>query len=148
MAARREGENPVAKHLEVVTHDATPPVWAALRNQAEHAAKAEPALASLLNAVILSHDNLADALTFQLARKLGDLCENTSNILAIELLAAAQGVDLRAPFETSPKLRSVMQEIRSRVPHYDIDRYLAPDIAAITEAVRAGVIAAHCPVIG
>jgi histidine ammonia-lyase len=79
------------------------------------------------------------------ARKLGDLCANTSCILAIELLAAAQGVDLRAPFETSPKLRGVMREIRSRVPHYDIDHYLAPDIAAITEAVRGGVIAAHCP---
>jgi histidine ammonia-lyase len=79
------------------------------------------------------------------ARKLGDLCANTSCILAIELLAAAQGVDLRAPFETSPRLRGVMREIRSRVPHYDIDRYLAPDIAAITDAVRSGVIAAHCP---
>jgi histidine ammonia-lyase len=79
------------------------------------------------------------------ARKLGELCVNTANILGIELLAAAQGVDLRAPFETSPKLRHVMREIRARVPHYDIDRYLAPDIAAITEAVRGGVIAAHCP---
>jgi histidine ammonia-lyase len=38
-----------------------------------------------------------------------------------------------------------MREIRSRVPHYDIDRYLAPDIAAMTEAVRTGVIAAHAP---
>jgi len=79
------------------------------------------------------------------ARKLGDLCDNTSAILGIELLAAAQGVDLRAPFETSPRLRAVMREIRARVPHYDIDRYLAPDIASITEAVRSGVIAAHCP---
>jgi histidine ammonia-lyase len=66
------------------------------------------------------------------ARKLGELSDNVANILAIELLAAAQGVDLRAPFETSPKLRLVMREIRSRVPHYDIDRYLAPDIAAIS----------------
>jgi histidine ammonia-lyase len=79
------------------------------------------------------------------ARKLGDLCDNTSAILGIELLAAAQGVDLRQPFETSPRLRAVMREIRARVPHYDIDRYLAPDIASITEAVRGGVIAAHCP---
>jgi histidine ammonia-lyase len=79
------------------------------------------------------------------ARKLGDLCANTSTILAIELLAAAQGVDLRAPILTSEKLQRVMGEIRSRVPHYDIDRYLAPDIAAMTEAVRGGVIAAHAP---
>jgi histidine ammonia-lyase len=82
------------------------------------------------------------------ARKLGELSANTATILAIELLAAAQGVDLRAPFQTSPKLQGVMREIRSRVPHYDIDRYLAPDIAAITQAVEGGVIAAHCPTLG
>lgn len=79
------------------------------------------------------------------ARKLGDICANTSTILAIELLAAAQGVDLRAPIVTSQRLQGVMREIRARVPHYDIDRYLAPDIASMTEAVRSGVIAAHCP---
>jgi histidine ammonia-lyase len=79
------------------------------------------------------------------ARKLGDLCENTGTILAIELLAAAQGVDLRAPILTSEKLQAVMRDIRARVPHYDIDRYLAPDIASMTAAVRDGVIAAHCP---
>jgi len=79
------------------------------------------------------------------ARKLSDLCANTSCILGIELLEAAQGVDLRAPILTSVKLQAVMREIRSRVPHYDIDRYLAPDIAAISEAVRSGVIATHYP---
>ncbi|MDF3019896.1 MAG: hutH [Steroidobacteraceae bacterium] len=77
------------------------------------------------------------------ARKLGDLCDNTAIILAIELLAAAQGVDLRAPHLTSEKLRVVMREIRARVKHYDIDHYLAPDIAAMTDAVKGGVIAAH-----
>jgi histidine ammonia-lyase len=79
------------------------------------------------------------------ARKLGDLAENTAIILAIELLAAAQGVDLRAPHLTSEKLQRVMREIRARVPHYDIDRYLAPDIAAMADAVNGGVIAAHAP---
>jgi histidine ammonia-lyase len=79
------------------------------------------------------------------ARKLGDLCENTATILAIELLAAAQGVDLRAPILTSEKLQGVMRDIRARVPHYEIDRYLAPDIASMTAAVHDGVIAAHCP---
>jgi histidine ammonia-lyase len=79
------------------------------------------------------------------ARKLSDLCGNTAIILAIELLAAAQGVDLRAPLVTSERLQRVMREIRSRVPHYDIDHYLAPDIAAMTDAVNAGVIAAHAP---
>jgi histidine ammonia-lyase len=79
------------------------------------------------------------------ARKLGELCDNTACILAIELLAAAQGVDLRAPLVTSQKLQHVMREIRARVKHYDIDHYLAPDIAAMTDAVKGGVIAAHAP---
>jgi histidine ammonia-lyase len=81
------------------------------------------------------------------ARKLSDLAENTATILAIELLAAAQGVDLRAPHLTSEKLQRVMREIRKRVPHYDIDHYLAPDIASMTEAVNSGVIAAHAPLL-
>ena len=79
------------------------------------------------------------------ARKLGDICANTAIILAIELLAAAQGVDLRAPHLTSERLQRVMREIRARVKHYDIDHYLAPDIAAMADAVNAGVIAAHAP---
>jgi len=81
------------------------------------------------------------------ARKLGDICANVSYILAIELLAAAQGVDLRAPLVTSKRLQAVMRDIRARVPHYDIDHYLAPDIASITQAVTSGVIAAHCPIL-
>ena len=79
------------------------------------------------------------------ARRLGDMADNTAAILAIELLAAAQGVDLHAPHTTSPRLQAVMQCIRSRVPHYDIDRYFAPDIEATTQAVQAAHIAAHSP---
>ncbi|MFC3146741.1 histidine ammonia-lyase [Piscinibacterium candidicorallinum] len=79
------------------------------------------------------------------ARKLSDMAENTAAIVAIELLAAAQGVDLRAPHATSPALSPVMQLIRQRVAHYDIDHYFAPDIATIQQAVEAGLLAAHCP---
>jgi serine O-acetyltransferase len=61
------------QHLEVVDVAAAPPVWASLRNEAQHVAKTEPSLASLLNAVVLRHSNLADALSYQLARKLADL---------------------------------------------------------------------------
>ena len=47
-------------------------VWNQLRSSAEAAAREEPHLASLLNAVILSHHDLSAALSFQIARKLGD----------------------------------------------------------------------------
>jgi serine O-acetyltransferase len=100
----------MAKHLEVVTPETETPVWVALRNQAEHAAKAEPALASLLNAVILSHDNLADALTFQLARKLGDqeMRAMTAREFAADAfksdpsIVEAAEADLKAVFERDP----------------------------------------------
>lgn len=75
------------------------------------------------------------------ARKLGDIAENVTHILAIELLAAAQGVDLRAPHHTSPRLQLAMQKIRQAVPHYDIDRYFAPDIESIATLVKQGEFA-------
>jgi histidine ammonia-lyase len=79
------------------------------------------------------------------ARKLGDIAENTANILSIELLAAAQGVDLRAPHRTSPSLQHVMNTVRHEVAHYELDHYFAPDIAAVTQLVQNGTIAAHSP---
>ena len=60
-------EEAMSQRLEVIDPAGPPPVWAALRNEAERAAKNEPALASLLNAVVLSHETLGDALSYQLA---------------------------------------------------------------------------------
>jgi histidine ammonia-lyase len=79
------------------------------------------------------------------ARKLGDIAENVTHILAIELLAAAQGADLRAPHLTSPRLQPVMQSIRADVEHYELDHYFAPDIVAVAKQVRSGKIAGFCP---
>ena len=79
------------------------------------------------------------------ARKLGDIAENTAGILAIELLAAAQGVDLRAPHPTSPRLREVVALVRARVAHYDIDHYFAPDIAIVQRLVEEARFAALAP---
>jgi histidine ammonia-lyase len=79
------------------------------------------------------------------ARKLGDMVENTAYILAIELLAAAQGIDLRGPFKTSPALQGAMEAVRSRVAHYELDHYFAPDIQIMFAAVRGRVFAKLCP---
>jgi histidine ammonia-lyase len=75
------------------------------------------------------------------ARRLGDMTENAAGIVAIELLAAAQGIDLRRPLETSPRLRQAMALIRGRVPFLEHDRAMAPDIAAATGLVLGGAIA-------
>jgi histidine ammonia-lyase len=72
------------------------------------------------------------------ARRLGDMTRNSRTIVAIELLAAAQGIDFRAPLKTSRKLQAVHDAVRKRVPFYAEDRYFAPDIGAISDLVGSG----------
>jgi len=71
------------------------------------------------------------------ARRLRTMTENALNVIAIELLAAAQGLDLRAPLTTSPRLAGVQRALRLAVPFAASDRLLAPDIAAATNTVRS-----------
>jgi len=72
------------------------------------------------------------------ARRLTPMAANTSGIVAIELLAAAQGVDLRRPLATSPRLDEAMVMLRERVAFWDRDRAFAPDLAAARELVEGG----------
>jgi histidine ammonia-lyase len=72
------------------------------------------------------------------ARRLGDMAKNSAGIVAIELLAAAQGIDFRAPLSTSPRLQEVHALVRTKVGFYDHDRYFAPDITAIQALVETG----------
>lgn len=63
-------------------------------------------------------------------RRLADMAENTRGILAVELLAAAQGLDFRAPLRASEGVEAAKGRLRAQVPFYDKDRYFAPDIEA------------------
>jgi len=74
------------------------------------------------------------------ARRLLDMAENAASVVAIELLAATQGLDFRRPLKSSKPLEEAAQKIRSLVGPYERDRYFAPDIAAITSFVRAGAL--------
>jgi histidine ammonia-lyase len=72
------------------------------------------------------------------ARRLLEMARNCGRIVAIELLAAAQGLDLRRPLATSPALGAVMTELRARAAFLDRDRPLAPDIAQVHALVEGG----------
>ncbi|RUO20960.1 histidine ammonia-lyase [Aliidiomarina iranensis] len=72
------------------------------------------------------------------ARRLQDISENVANIIAIELLGAAQGMDFRRPLQSSPVLEAVHAAVRNKVGFYDEDRYFAPDIEAIYYLIRGG----------
>lgn len=69
------------------------------------------------------------------ARRLGPMNQNLSTIIAIEILIATQGIELRAPITTSPALQRIMKKLRSRVEPLEDDRYLADDIAMATAMV-------------
>ncbi|RAK52568.1 serine O-acetyltransferase [Phenylobacterium deserti] len=107
----------MSQRLEVIDPAAAPPVWAALRNEAEAAARDETALASLLATTILNHKSLGDALSYQLARKLGDqeLRAMTLREVAQDAYAADPALvdmaeaDLRAVFERDPACKGYIQ---------------------------------------
>ncbi|MFC0665965.1 histidine ammonia-lyase [Azotobacter chroococcum] len=79
------------------------------------------------------------------ARRLQDMAGNAAAVVGIELLAAAQGMDFHAPLSTSPQLGEVMALIRSRVAHYEEDRYFAPDIATARAWVEDGAFERWVP---
>lgn len=109
----------MAHHLEVVDDTVAPPIWAALRNEAQHVARSEPSLASIVNAVILRHERFADALSYQLARKLGDQEFRALSLreIADEAYAADPSIianaeaDLRAVFERDPACKGYVQPL-------------------------------------
>ena len=72
------------------------------------------------------------------ARRSLAMAVNTAAIVAIELLAAAQGVELRSPLKTSPRLVTALQRIRTVAAFWDRDRAFAPDLAAARAMVERG----------
>jgi len=72
------------------------------------------------------------------ALRLAAMARNASTIVAIELLAAAQGVDLRKPLQTSARLQDALALIRRAAAFWDRDRAFAPDLARMRESVEAG----------
>ncbi len=71
------------------------------------------------------------------ARRLAEMNDNTGTILAIELLAACQGIDFRAPLQTSPQLSALHDSVRALVPKYERDRPFHTDI----EMVKTQIVA-------
>lgn len=70
------------------------------------------------------------------ARKLRHIVDNLRRILAIELVAAARAIELRAPLDPSPATARVIADLRATVPGPGSDRFLAPELEAAEEFVR------------
>ncbi|MGO4713015.1 histidine ammonia-lyase [Bradyrhizobium sp. 2TAF24] len=72
------------------------------------------------------------------AYRLAQMTDNLVAILALEWLAAAQGVEFHRPLAPAAPLAEAVKRLRIEVAHLDQDRYLAPDIAAAKRMLGAG----------
>lgn len=70
------------------------------------------------------------------ATKFRAIVENAEHVIAIELLAAAEGLEYRAPLLPGKGVRRAFEVVRARVPRLTQDRALAPDIQQMVEAIR------------
>ncbi len=75
------------------------------------------------------------------AVRLGKMVQNLNVILGVEAICAAQGVDFRAPLQTSTPLRAVVARLRIEVATMGDDRYMAPDLAAAANLIATGALA-------
>ncbi|MCI7540955.1 MAG: histidine ammonia-lyase [Veillonellaceae bacterium] len=76
------------------------------------------------------------------ARQAGEILDNVTNVLAIELMAAAQGVDFLAPLTAGKGTAAVHACIRGIIPHLDKDRFLSPEIHRMHDLIEDGRLVA------
>ncbi len=74
------------------------------------------------------------------AYRLGPMNKNLTQIIGIELLTAAQGVEFRGPLKTSLPLQAVIEKLREKAPSLKEDRFMANDLVTAAELVRQGVV--------
>jgi histidine ammonia-lyase len=74
------------------------------------------------------------------ARKAGQIARNAAGVIAVELMAGAEGIDYHPPLKTSPGLQQVHSAVRELSPHFTADRYWADEMSALQSAVLAGEI--------
>ncbi len=104
----------------------------------ENKSLAHPASVDSLPTSANQEDHVSMA-TFA-ARRLQPMLKNTAHIVAIELLAAAQGIEFLRPLTSAPGLESVLRLLRSVSPAMMQDRSLARDIEAVHHLVAGGDI--------
>jgi histidine ammonia-lyase len=75
------------------------------------------------------------------ARKLRRAIDGLTRVLAIEVLTAARALDLRTPLRAGPVTGAARDLVRTVAGGPGPDRFLSPEIEAVTELVRSGAVA-------
>lgn len=102
----------------------------------ENKSLAYPASADSISTSAGQEDHVSMGATS--ARKAMSILTNAENTIAIELLAAAQGLDLRSPLMPAPGTGAALAAIREASPTLEDDRPLSPDIRLTREAIISG----------
>jgi histidine ammonia-lyase len=74
------------------------------------------------------------------AWKLRQIVENAESVLAIELMAAAEGLEYRRPLKSAERVEAAWTQVRSVVAKLERDRSLHPDIARLRAAIVSGTL--------
>ncbi len=75
------------------------------------------------------------------ALRLTEMADNTAGILAVEFLAAAQGIGFHRPLTSSTLVEQAVTLVRGKAAAWEEDRHMAPDIAAVKALVESGTFA-------
>ncbi len=102
----------------------------------ENKALAQPASVDSIPTSANQEDHVSMA-TYA-ARRLHDMVDNCQRIVAIELLAAAQGIEFHRPLKSSVDIEDSMRHVRSLSSTYSTDRSLSEDIEALAQAIVQG----------
>jgi histidine ammonia-lyase len=95
---------------------------------------ASPASVDSIPSSAMQEDHVS--MGWSAARKLRRAVDALGGVLAIELLTAARGIELRRPLASSPPITAAIEVLRREIPGPGADRFLAPEIAAVAELVR------------
>jgi histidine ammonia-lyase len=103
----------------------------------ENKSLAHPASVDSLPTSANQEDHVSMA-TFA-ARRLHAMLDNTTGVVAIEWLCAAQAIEFHRPLRSSDAIEGLLLRLRERVAHLSVDRAMAPDIAAAITLVETGL---------
>jgi len=145
------GERRIDRLVNPQVNEGLPPFLSARPGLSSGYMLAQVSAASLLNdARVLAHpasiDNVPTSgdkedhvsMGMTAALKLRQIIENAEHVLAIELLAAAEGLDYRVPLLSSAPIQRAHALLRTHAEKLTGDRPLAYDIECIAEIIRAG----------
>jgi histidine ammonia-lyase len=105
---------------------------------AENRRLAAPASVDSLPTSAMQEDHVS--MGWGAARKLRRSVDNLRRILAVELVSAARGIELRAPLQPAAGTGAAVRALRAAVPGFGSDRWLSPELSAAEELIGSGAL--------